>query len=172
MRTIRKNIKLFSFITLLALALVSCKSSKKTSSTYSPAKPRTQVDSRADKVISTARYYTGTKYKFGGTTKAGMDCSGLTSTAFRAVNIELPRTSAAQSTQGKTIKLSDVQAGDLVFFSFKNGSGKVSHVGIVTEVKGKDNVQFIHASTKAGVIEENLYAPYYKSVFVKAVRVL
>jgi len=66
----------------------------------------------------------------------------------------------------------DLKKGDLVFFSEKKSVNKISHVGLVTEVKGKKDVKFIHASTKLGVVENDLYAPYYIKIFVKAVRPL
>ncbi len=107
----------------------------------------------------------------GGTSRAGMDCSGLTSQSFKSVNVDLPRTSVEQSTIGKTIALSEIQRGDLVFFTDKKGNKKITHVGIITEVKGPNDAKFIHASTKLGVVENDLYVNYYKELIIKAVRV-
>ncbi|HOO09629.1 MAG TPA: NlpC/P60 family protein, partial [Cyclobacteriaceae bacterium] len=55
--------------------------------------------------------------------------------------------------------------GDLVFFATGKRRRVVTHVGLVTEVKGRENVKFIHASTSLGVIETNLYTKYYLKRF-------
>ena len=99
-----------------------------------------------------------------------MDCSGLVVTSFKAVDITLPRSSQEQAEIGSKVKVSQVQPGDLVFFSERKGGQKVSHVGLVTEVKSNDKVIFIHATTSKGVMEDNLFSDYYQKIFIKAVR--
>ena len=161
--------------------LYSCKSSKKhkvkikTKSSVKSSRKDLNVEgtnsNKIEKALSTARSYTGTKYKFGGNTRSGIDCSGLVCAAFRSVDIMMPRTSAEQSLKGRKVDLDELQEGDLLFFTDKKGRNKVTHVGIVTQVKGKEDVKFIHSSTHLGVIEDNLYAEYYIKLFVKAMRV-
>ncbi|MBD0258995.1 MAG: C40 family peptidase [Cytophagales bacterium] len=124
----------------------------------------------AQKAIQVARSYIGTPYKYGGTTRRGIDCSGLLCTTFQAIDIALPRPSYEQAEYGQEVRLRDVRPGDLVFFSEKKSSNRVSHAGMVTEVNGPADVTFIHASTSRGVIEDNLYKEYYQKIFVKAVR--
>jgi cell wall-associated NlpC family hydrolase len=124
----------------------------------------------AQKVIQVARSYIGTPYKYGGTTRRGIDCSGLLCTTFQAIDITLPRPSYEQAEYGQEVRLRDVRPGDLVFFSEKKSRNKVSHAGMVTAVNGPEDVIFIHASTSRGVIEDNLYKEYYQKIFVKAVR--
>jgi len=148
---------------LLILVLLSnCSSSRK-------SKVR---ERQAGEVIKTARTFTGTPYKWGGTTRSGMDCSGLTTNAFKAIDISLPRTADAQASMGKKVKITELKPGDLVFFATGKKKREITHVGIVTEIKGKDNVKFIHASTSLGVVETNLYSDYYYKRLREAKRIL
>ncbi len=123
------------------------------------------------KVIKTARGYTGTPYRLGGTSRSGIDCSGLTTRSFEAIDMKLPRTAKEQSKLGKEVKLKDTAPGDLVFFSERKNSSKIVHVGIITVVE-KESVRFIHASTKLGVVENELLTGYYRPLLVKIRRVL
>lgn len=155
---------------LLTLAS-SCSSSKSTASHSSRSKTAKSAPvSKQAKVISTARSYMGTPYKWGGTTRSGLDCSGLLVTSFKSAGIDLPRTSADQSKYGKKVSMYSLQPGDLLFFSAKKGRGKITHVGMVTEVRGRNEVMFIHASTSLGVVENNLHSDYYRKIFIKAQR--
>jgi cell wall-associated NlpC family hydrolase len=129
-------------------------------------------EEKVDKVVKTARSYLGTPYKYGGTTRAGMDCSGLLINAFRAIEQPLPRTSEDQSKVGEEVKMKEVLPGDLVFFATGKRKRKITHVGLVTERKSRDNVKFIHASSSLGVVEANLYAEYYRKSFREARRVI
>jgi len=123
-----------------------------------------------DTVIKTARSYTGTPYKWGGTSKQGIDCSGLLLKSFESIKKVIPRTSIEQSKIGSRVGLDKVQKGDLVFFAAGKKKGRITHVGLVTDVRGRENVQFIHASSSKGVIEVNLLSKYYTGIFVKAAR--
>jgi probable lipoprotein NlpC len=129
-------------------------------------------DQQAKEVIKAARTFTGTPYKWGDTTRSGMDCSGLTGNAFQAINLTLPRTADAQAEVGEKVKMKDLRPGDLVFFATGKKKREITHVGIVTEAKGKDNVKFIHASTSLGVVETNLYSEYYQKRFRVARRII
>jgi probable lipoprotein NlpC len=131
---------------------------------------RTRGNRNVQKVIQTARSYRGTPYRYGGTTRIGMDCSGLLCTSFKAIDVDLPRTSNEQSRFGQHVRPKDIQPGDLVFFSESRFSNKISHVGLVTDVKGDEEIYFIHASTRLGVIEDNLFSDHYQKIFIKAVR--
>lgn len=129
-------------------------------------------DKQVDKVISTARTFIGTPYRYGGTTRAGMDCSGLLINSFRAIDVSLPRSSEDQSKVGKEVKMNEIEPGDLVFFATGKKKKKVTHVGLVTDVKSKDNVKFIHASSSLGVVETNIFSDYYKKRFRGARRII
>lgn len=160
---------------IFSLVLVSCGSSKKAASTNTKKNTANSVNetvSLADKVVWTAVTYKGTPYKYAGTTKAGMDCSGLIHTAFKQRNVVIPRTSSQMyNTTGKSIRLSQVKRGDLLFFKTKNKRGKVNHVGLVTSVKNGD-IRFIHSTTSKGVIVSSLNSRYWNNAFVGCKRVL
>ena len=171
----------FMLLTVSTVLIVSCGGHKPVTKSSNKGKTVTkkltkyapkETTAKVDKVITTARSYLGINYKFGGTTRNGLDCSGLMFCTFKSVDITLPRTSTEQSKIGKPIKLNDVQEGDLVFFTDKKGSSTITHVGMITRVEDAKTIKFIHASTKQGVVEENIFASYYLPFFVKAVRVL
>lgn len=153
-----------SAVTLLLLAVVS--------SSCSSARKARAYEKKVDTVIETARSYTGTPYKYGGTSRSGMDCSALTGAAYRAIEVKLPRSADGQSDVGEKVKIKELQPGDLVFFATGKKKRQITHVGIVTDRKGKENIRFIHASTSLGVVETNLYSDYYIKRFREARRVL
>jgi len=131
------------------------------------SKNRNSIDPKIQTAISTARSYTGTPYRYGGTSKRGMDCSGLLCVSYKKAGLTLPRTSAEQSKFGNSVKINQLKPGDLVFFSAKKGRRKITHVGMVTKVENGKDIQFIHSSTKLGVVENK---NYYHGIFVKARR--
>lgn len=105
-------------------------------------------------VVREAAEWLGTPYRYAGSSRAGVDCSGLVQNVFGTIDRKLPRNSAEQAGRGESISLSEALAGDLVFFN-TSGSG-VSHVGILL-----NREEFIHASTSAGVMISRLDEAYY-----------
>lgn len=166
---------------IFTIALSACKSTStstvvtKKTRTNTPITKRAPVDKETSRlteaIIKNAKKYKGTKYKYGGTTRKGMDCSGLIYTAFKEEDISMPRTTTTLATHGDWIDLKEVQEGDLLFFATSKNSRKVNHVGIVTTSRlGK--VEFIHSSTSRGVMISDLSEKYWYFAFVQARRVL
>jgi|GEM_PF-701477 len=120
-------------------------------------------------VIEAARGYQGTPYLFGGTTRLGLDCSGLLQLSFAEAGVTIPRSSNEQAVWGEPIKSTELKPGDLLFFGASPGSRTITHVGMVT-VADEEGVDFIHASTSLGVVETNFESDYYLSRFIRAVR--
>ena len=136
-------------------------------------KPRTNLSAGdIPQVVQVARTYSGTPYRSGGNDKNGIDCSGLICSVYSEIGVKVPRISWQQSEFGREInRLEDIRAGDWVFFVPESGKeGYVSHAGIVTDVRNKQEIFFIHASTSKGVREDNLFSSYFKGRFVKAMR--
>lgn len=125
---------------------------------------------RISTVIKTARSYTGTPYRYGGTSRSGIDCSGLLVRSFEAAGMSLPRTSKDQSKIGHEVSINELRPGDLVFFAAGRVKWKITHVGLVTDVRDLENIRFIHASSSKGVMEANLMSNYYRKIYRAARR--
>ncbi|RYY50546.1 MAG: NlpC/P60 family protein [Chitinophagaceae bacterium] len=104
-----------------------------------------------------------TAYRYGGTTKKGIDCSALTGLLLSTVYaVGVPRTAREQYAASDKIAREDMQEGDLVFFNTKGG---ISHVGVYL-----NNDRFVHASTSSGVTISSLNDDYYSKRFIGAGR--
>jgi len=165
--------KPLQLLILLLLLLTGCKSSKQTT-VITKKKDLPEVSKSigiADAIIDNAQDYNGVRYKFGGTTRKGMDCSGLIYVSFKKEDVQLPRISRDMAKKGYTIKLTNVEKGDLLFFKTSKTRNTINHVGLVTESKN-GTIEFIHATTSKGVITSSLKEDYWHSAFVEARRVL
>jgi len=106
----------------------------------------------------------GTKYRFGGTTKKGIDCSSFTGLLMGSVfGFTLPRTARQQYAACSKLKKDDMLEGDLVFFNTRGG---VSHVGIYL-----GGGFFVHSSSSAGVTINSLNEYYYSRKFIGGGRI-
>ncbi|WP_426486585.1 C40 family peptidase [Flavobacterium sp. 2] len=152
---------------LLAITFVSCKSS---SAAVSKKETKRENKYIVNHLIETASENIGVKYKAGGTTKNGFDCSGLVYTTFESENIQLPRSSFEQSKIGIVIPVKDAQKGDLIFFK-TNKSKQINHVGLITEINSNE-IKFIHSSTSKGVIISSTKEPYYQNSFAQINRIV
>lgn len=116
-----------------------------------------QTSSKGQEVANYVKQFLGCKYVYGGSTPSGgFDCSGLTMYVYKQFGISLPHSATAQSKVGTKVDRSNLQQGDLIFFTnYKTGTG-IGHVGIYIG----DN-KFIHASTeKTGVITSSITGSY------------
>lgn len=104
------------------------------------------------------------RYKAGGMSRDGVDCSGFVFLTYDVrLGVKLPRSTDEQSTLGRPVATADLMPGDLVFFR----TGKAQrHVGIYLE-DGK----FLHASTEKGVMISRMDDPYWAKTYWKSVRV-
>jgi len=141
--------------------LVSCGGSKRAVST--------SVD--AQQITDYAMNFVNTPYQYGGTTRQGMDCSGLIYQAFLRHGKEIPRTTKDLSKYGQKVKLKRARVGDLLFFKTSKKWGGINHVGLVTNING-DYIEFIHSTTSRGVIVSGLNQAYWTKSFKFARRIL
>ena len=127
--------------------------------------------SKAEFLIAKASEHLGTRYRGGGTTSAGFDCSGLMFATFKNIDMTLPRSSGSMAVgAGVKIERNQAQKGDLIFFT-TNGRGSINHVGMITEIIG-DEIKFIHSSVQSGVVISSTKEPYYARRFIQINRVL
>ncbi len=106
----------------------------------------------------------GTRYRYGGTTKKGIDCSSFTGLLMGSVfGFTLPRTARQQYAACSKLKKEDMLEGDLVFFNTRGG---VSHVGIYL-----GDGFFVHSSSSAGVKINSLNENYYSRKFIGGGRI-
>ncbi len=183
MKTIKLRKIFYGIIGMVFLfAAVSCGSSRK--ATYSanarhPATKRenrsvlqkygdilqTNLDPASAPLYEYLDKWMGAPYRYGGSTRQGTDCSGLVMNVYRDLyNIEVPHSSEKQYDACKHINGKNLKEGELVFFRI-NKEKTVSHVGIYLA-----NNKFIHATTKRGVMIDDLSEPYYAKTYVGAGR--
>ena len=121
---------------------------------------------RDEKMFTYIDEWYGTKYRYGGNDKSGIDCSAFTQLFLSNLyGLSIPRTSVDQYINSKRVKKELLQPGDLVFFRTTNRKN-VSHVGIYL-----CNNKFLHASTSFGVTISDLGEGYYANRYVGAGRV-
>ena len=84
--------------------------------------------------------------------------------------MNLPRVAAQQSQEGDSVEKTELQKGDLVFFSHRGS--RISHVGIVEEVTADGQIKFIHAATSKGVMVSSLDDSYWGPKFRFAKRII
>jgi cell wall-associated NlpC family hydrolase len=124
----------------------------------------------ANQLINNAIAFIGVKYHGGGTSRSGMDCSGMVTAVFNIFDFKLPRSSHDMSNVGEKRDEKDIEKGDLIFFK-TNGRKIINHVGIVVEVLA-DEIKFIHSASSKGVTISSTREPYYKKAFAQVNKVL
>ncbi|MBT2374244.1 C40 family peptidase [Pseudomonas fluorescens] len=129
-----------------------------------------QLPVLADSILERGMSLIGTRYRFGGTSEAGFDCSGFIGYLFREeAGMNLPRSTREMiNVDAPLVARNNLKPGDLLFFS-TNGRGRVSHAGIYL---GDD--QFIHSSSRrsGGVRVDKLGDSYWSKTFIEAKRAL
>lgn len=164
---------LIHILTLIAVAasLSSCRTAKYynyQALAQASVKLGVDIDKRDNHQLYFAvSEWLGVRYRSGGNTKSGVDCSGFTKAIYNKVyKTELQRTTSGQMSQTYNVSKRKLHEGDLVFFSSSRSKKKVSHVGIYLK-----NKKFIHASSSRGVIVSSLNEQYYRKHWLRGGRV-
>ncbi|MDQ2807729.1 MAG: NlpC/P60 family protein [Chloroflexota bacterium] len=124
------------------------------------------ANSIAGGVVGTAMNYVGSRYVFGGTTPRGFDCSGFVYYVFNKTGFGMGRSMSSELASGTHISSSQLQPGDLVYFSNTYQRG-ISHIGIYI-----GNGKMVHAGDESsGVTVSDLWSSYWAAHYTGAVRV-
>lgn len=119
------------------------------------------------KMISFIEDWYGTRYKYGGNDKNGVDCSAFAQTFILSMyGLMLPRTSVQQYQHSKRLRKEELEEGDLVFFKTRGRKAGISHVGVYLR-----NNKFVHASTSGGVMINDIGDGYYSAHYAGAGRI-
>ncbi len=167
-------------VAVICLSIVlfsSCGSSRKAVSSSAgssslPGRPSSihisdNLDDASRSLLAEAQTWLGTKYKYGGHSKSGTDCSGMVMEVFlSSAGIKLPRSSREQHNYCRKVSRDDLVPGDLVFFANNLRTGRIGHVGLYV-----GDGQMIHASTSRGVIVSRLNEDYWHKHYAASGRV-
>lgn len=164
---------LLPFVVLL---LQGCHSSRHTvkkdaAAAEMPARKPQKLDDTPEamgrELVDAALKWIGTRYRYGGDSRNGTDCSGLVMRLYSDVcAVKIPRTTSAQHDFCTRLKRKDARPGDLVFFGSSKSGSSVSHVGLYI---GKG--EMIHASSSQGVVVSDIEKGYWADRFKGAGRV-
>lgn len=155
-----RPLSLLATFVIMLMVLSGCHSSRKAAGGTSSTQSRSAI-------VKEAHKWLGTKYKYGGIDRSGVDCSGMVMRVYdKAAGVKLPRSSAQQREFCKSIRRKELAAGDLLFFATGRDKTRVSHVGIYI-----GDGKMIHASTSKGVITSSLNEKYYANKYHSSGRV-
>ena len=133
-----------------------------------PGTPTGVVPPTTDAVLTSAAGFLGLRYLWGGTSPAGLDCSGLVHHCFRQAGVVVPRDAYAQAAVAAPVALGEEKPGDLYFFA--RDGGRVYHVGFVTGARRMLHAPEDDATGGTGVIEDAPLAEHRVATLVSAGR--
>jgi hypothetical protein len=147
---------------------------------YAPIEPSCidfePLHSLQDDLTTYAKKFLGTRYRPGGRSKKGFDCTNFTSYLMENFGYKIPA-GCSQANHGEQVAFEEVRKGDLLFFGYKSkkrGSYRVSHVAMVVSDEGEE-IHFIHAANR-GIVIDNLesasWKSYYKGRYLFAKRII
>ncbi|HOP63558.1 MAG TPA: C40 family peptidase [Spirochaetota bacterium] len=142
---------------LLSFFATSCATYQRSSASYLLHGPKRYS------IVKTARKYIGVKYKFGGESPAGFDCSGYSRYVYKKNGLLLPHSAQQQYARGKRIGIRKARPGDLVFFRISGW--KISHVGIYM-----GDYTFLHAPRRGKRVSyEDIRKNYWRKRYAGTV---
>jgi cell wall-associated NlpC family hydrolase len=128
------------------------------------------ISQKSDDIIEYAKRFLGVPYVWGGMSPSGFDCSGFINYVFKGFGFGLTRTSFGLAELGKSVRLSELQPGDLMFFKGRNlNTSRVGHVALVIDTTD-GVIQFIHAAVNGIRIDTFNNSSYYVPRYIKSKR--
>lgn len=125
------------------------------------AKTLEELSTKGLQLVELAMEYLGVPYRYGGASPSGFDCSGFVYYLCKSLGVSVPRTATSQWNGGyDKVSKSELQPGDLVFFSNYSGGSSIGHVGIYI-----GNNEFIHSSVPPPAVSSSV-------VWLKAIMML
>ena len=166
MTALRRDCWKVLLVATLAAALVGCGSEPvRSANDWAPVHAPAAGPGPGQRAVYAAYRQLGTRYRYGGDTPDGFDCSGLVQYAYRRAGIAIPRTTHQQLRRAHPVALSALRPGDLLFFRVSRE--KISHVAIYA-----GEGRFIHApSSGKEVSYASLDNPFWRQRFIAAGRV-
>ena len=160
-----RGLRAVGLLVVLGSLTIGCGSSRSVSVEGASEQPKRTTAEVESKLRSAADEWEGVSQKWGGTTKQGVDCSGLVQSVYASrFNLSLPRTTDQQVRTGTRVSRSALRPGDLVFFRH---SRKKYHVGIYLS-----EGEFLHTSTSQGVTVSPLDQSYWNERWWQGRRLL
>jgi len=162
-----ENRHVLTLLASLVLLLSACSSGERTvRETSSVESGKVTISKARQLLLQETRSWLGVPYAYGGTSRRGVDCSGLVFSVYGKYGVKLPRSARDMFNEGRAVNRTSMLPGDLVFFANTAGRG-ITHVGIFT-----GGEHFIHASTRAGVITSSLHEEYYRKHYAGARKII
>ena len=128
------------------------------------------ISEKSNAIIKYAKNFLGVPYVWGGMSPSGFDCSGFINYVFKGFGFGLTRTSYGLAELGKTVRLSELRPGDLMFFKGRNlNTSRVGHVALVVDTTD-GIIQFIHAARTGIRIDTFNKSSYYVPRYIKSKR--
>lgn len=126
-----------------------------------------------DNVLTYAKNYLGTPYKYGGKNARGFDCSGFMHYIFEPYGLNLPYSSRSYTSVGEEIDVTHARKGDFALFKGRNASStSIGHVALVADVDENGSIYIIHATIHKGVtIDDMTTQDYYRKRYVSMRRI-
>lgn len=160
-----RGLRAVGLLVVLGSLTIGCGSSRSVSVDGASEQPERTTAEIKSELRSAADEWEGVSQKWGGTTKQGVDCSGLVQSVYASrFNLSLPRTTEQQVRTGTRVSRSALRPGDLVFFRH---SRKKYHVGIYLS-----DGEFLHTSTSQGVTVSPLDQSYWNERWWQGRRLL
>lgn len=167
----RKQLAPLLIFFLAAVFMARCAALKSEGRKSPTSTTEKTIKPKGSKIADFAYRQIGTRYKYAGRDRKGFDCSGLVFYVMQNFGYNLSGGSRHQEKFGKSVSLSEVQPGDLIFFR-RSKKGEVFHVAIVY-ANDREGIKVVHSTSSRGVVLDNISTnTYWKPKISTARRII